>query len=146
MFFIFVVPVVGLLIYGYERVTDIVQKNPMNPLGLILDCNFGEDTIILNLINPTNESYQISITNMRIRGRYANPVLIASGDFIGKVIYISPNSVMRFEYNASLNMNVFSIIKTWKKLGGSITITMDYEELKNGISGVLICKKALDFV
>jgi len=142
MFFVFVIPVIGLLIYGYEKVTNIVQSNPMNPLGLILDCYFGDDKIVLNLINPTNESYQISITDMRIRGSYANPVLITSGDFIGKVIYLLPDSSTQFEYNTSLNINILSIVKTWKKLGGSITITLDYEELKNGVSGVLICEKS----
>jgi len=141
MFFIFVLPVIGLLIYGYERVTNIVQRNPMNPLGLILDCYIDENKIVLNLINPTNESYQIFITDMRIRSSYSNPVLITSGDFIGKVIYLLPNSSTQFEYNTSLNVNVFSIIKTWQKLGGSITITLDYEELRSGVSGVLICKK-----
>jgi len=146
MFFVFVIPVIGLLIYGYERVTNIVQKNPMNPLGLILSCYIDENKIVLNLINPTNESYQISITDMRIRSSYANPVLITSGDFIGRVIYLLSNSSTQFEYNTSLNINVFSIIKTWKKLGGSITITLDYEELKNGASGVLICEKSLDLI
>jgi len=141
MFFVFVAPVIWLLIYGYSKVTSIVQKNPLNPLGLVLNCYISEDKIILSLVNPTNESGSISITDMRIRSSYANPVLITSGSFIGRVIYISPNSVMNLEYDSSLNINVLSIIRTWKKLGGKITITLDYEDLKNGVSGVLICEK-----
>jgi len=141
MFFVFVAPVAGLLIYGYSKVTSLVQRNPLNPLGLVLNCYISEDKIILSLINPTNESSSISIIDMRIRGSYANPVLITSGNFIGKVIYISPNSVMNLEYDPSLNINVLSIIRTWRKLGGKITITLDYEDLKNGVSGVLVCEK-----
>jgi len=142
MFFVFVTPVVWLLVYGYSKVTSIVQKNPLNPLGLILDCYISEDKITLSLINPTNESYSISITDMRIRGSYANPVLITSGNFIGRVIYISPNSVINLEYDPSLSISVLSIIRTWKKLGGKITITLDYEDLKNGVSGVLVCERS----
>jgi len=141
MFFVFVTPVVWLLIYGYSKVTSIVQKNPMNPLGINLNCYISENKITLSLINPTNESYSISITDMRIRGSYSNPVLITSGGFIGKVIYISPNSITQLEYDPSLSVSVLSIIRTWEKLGGDITITLDYEDLKNGVSGVLICRK-----
>lgn len=141
MFFVFVTPVVGLLIYGYSKVTSIIQKNPTNPLGIILDCYISEDKIILSLINPTNESYSISISYISIRGSYANPVLTTSADFIGKVIYIPPSSVIQLEYNPLLNINVLSIIRTWKKLGGKIIISLAYEELKNGVGGFLICEK-----
>jgi len=140
-FFIFVTPVIWLLIYGYSKVTSIVQKNPMNPLGLSLDCYVSESRISLSLINPTNESYDITITDMRIRSSYANPVLVTSGGFIGKVIYISPSSAVQLEYDPSLDMNVLNIVRIWEKLGGDITIVLDYEDLKSGESGVLICEK-----
>ncbi|RDD52443.1 hypothetical protein BA065_01620 [Nanoarchaeota archaeon NZ13-N] len=141
MFLAFVLPVVGLLVYGYTKVVSIVQKNPLNPLGLQIDCYVYQNKIIFNLLNPSNESYQISITDIRIRGSYANPAIVTSGSFIGRVISIPSNSSVQLEYDFSLNNNIMNIVRTWEKLGGGLTISMDYEDLKKGLSGVLICSK-----
>ena len=141
LFLIFVLPVITVLVMGYMKVKAIVQRSPLNPLGLILKCEIYPDKLGFTLINPTNQSYDISITDVRMRGDYSAPALMTSGGFIGEVITIPANSSIYLVYSILTDRNARNIVRTWEKLGGSVTITVDYEDVKNGESGVLICRK-----
>ncbi|MEM1687827.1 MAG: hypothetical protein QXY16_02305 [Nanopusillaceae archaeon] len=143
LFFIFTVPIIILIIYGYNHVKQIVQKNPMNPLGLeIIDCKIEETDITFIINNPNNLSYSIVFTNLRIRGDYASPAIVTSGGFINKIISFQAFSTVSLRFPISKSdIAILNIIRTWKKLGGKITISLDYEIIPTGGSGVIICKK-----
>lgn len=141
LFFMFTIPIIILIIYGYGQVKKIVQRNPMNPLGLeMIDCILEETKMTFIIFNPNNNSYSIIFTNLRIRGSYSSPAIITSGGFLNKIIEIPAFSDILLVYPI-LDTQVLNIIRTWKKLGGNITLSLDYEIVHYSISGVLICRK-----
>ncbi|MEM4772389.1 MAG: hypothetical protein QW648_00050 [Nanoarchaeales archaeon] len=141
LFLIFTIPIISLIIYGYGQVKKIIQRNPMNPLGLeMIDCILEEAKITFIISNPNNSSYSIVFTNLRIRGSYSSPAIITSGGFLNKIRELPASSDILLVYPVS-DVQVQNIIRTWKKLGGNITLSLDYEIVHFGIGGVLICTK-----
>lgn len=143
LFFIFTIPIIAIIIYGYNHVKRVVQKNPMNPIGLeVVDCLLDEKELSFIINNPTNMSYSIVFTNLRIRGDYASPAIVTSGGFLNKIINVPSESSILLTYPlSSSDVSILNIVRTWKKIGGTVTVSLDYEIITLGGSGVLICKK-----
>ncbi len=131
IFFIIVFPVAILLYYSYK--TFLKEKESVNPLNIynlqVYSIVSDNNELKIYIYNPNNYSVGITFTYLGLINSYKTSSIVTSGSFIGSIYEIKPNSTIELSYNYIVDFNTKSVIEQWKKLGGSLMITLYYQDI-----------------
>ena len=138
VFFLIVIPLVFLIVYGYKNINKGTFVNLGNPLNLsVRDVYISDTNVEMLLYNPNNFSVSIIINILGFRNMFGSTAVLTSGGDINIVKTIPPNSYIPLRFDVFLG-DVRRVILQWEKGGGYLKVSIYYREINYNVDGIIV--------